>query len=56
MIVYDTPSHSHWEPDIDPFQEDRLIEIYGENWRQALIEQEEEREFFMYEEERRYNI
>lgn len=33
MRVYDTPNRYHLEPDIDPHIEDRMIELYGEDWQ-----------------------
>lgn len=33
MRVYDTPTRWHWEPDIDPMYEDRMIELFGEDWQ-----------------------
>lgn len=35
--VYDTPTHYHIEPKYDPFFEDKMIEQYGENWEQVLL-------------------
>jgi len=45
MKVYDTPTHWHWEPDIDPYKEERMIERYGEDWK----EKKENAEFEFYE-------
>lgn len=49
MRVYDTPTHWHWEPDMDPFKEEEMIEKYGENWRDHIefeYFEEDEDEFF----------
>lgn len=41
MRVYDTPTHWHWEPDIDPMLEDKMIELYGDDWKQKLEDEKE---------------
>lgn len=51
MRVYDTPTHWHEEPDCDPHFEDRMIEKYGEDWKQKLKEAKEEYEFYNFPEE-----
>lgn len=39
MRVYDTPTHWHWEPDVDPVYEEHMINLYGDNWKQKLEEE-----------------
>jgi hypothetical protein len=56
MRVYDTPSHWHHEPDIDPFKEEELVELHGENWKEVLADREEEYEFYNFEDEKHINI
>ncbi len=51
MRVYDTPTQWHYEPDIDPYEEDKLIEQYGPNWKEALAEYKAEYEFYNFEDD-----
>lgn len=49
MRVYDTPTHWHWEPDMDPYKEEKLVEQFGENWKEVL--EEVEYEFYNFDDE-----
>jgi hypothetical protein len=48
MRIYDTPTHWHEEPDIDPVFEENMIYLYGENWKEILKERENESEYEFY--------
>lgn len=56
MKIYDTPTHWHEEPDIDPFLEEKYREQYGEKWKEKLEEMEEETEFYYFDDEKHINI
>ena len=56
MRIYDTPTHWHYEPDVDPVFEDKMIERYGDDWKQVLQDQQEEYEFYNFEDEKHLNI
>ena len=49
--IYDTASHYHMEPDMDPFEVDKMIEMYGDNWREVLKDAKEEYEFYNFEDD-----
>lgn len=51
MRIYDTPTHWHYEPDIDPVEEEKLIAQYGPKWKEALDEYKQEYEFYNFEDD-----
>ena len=51
MRVYDTPTHWHEEPDVDPVLEQKMFDLYGENWQEKIARDKEEYEFYNFEDD-----